>query len=160
MAQNEITYLRVKARQFRMLAQAYRTKLSAKLVEIADQLDARAQRLERTGGEPVSACEEEQLQEQVADALRLATDRAEAGDGQIAAKLIEFAAEVQVKCDRLTLHAATRLGYGAERARQFRLQAEEARTVAEATKNASAREMLRLTAESCERMAASLERYP
>jgi hypothetical protein len=29
MAQNEITHLRMKARQFRMLAEAYQTKISA-----------------------------------------------------------------------------------------------------------------------------------
>jgi hypothetical protein len=158
MAQNEIAHLHAKAQQFRMLAQTYQTKISARLVEIAAELEARARMLERGGSEPMPLLEEVQLQEQVNEALRLANDRAEAGDGRIAAKLIEFAAEMQVKCDQLDLPTAERLGRAAQRARQFRLQAEEGRTIAEATKNAVAREMLILGAESCELMAASLER--
>ena len=103
---------------------------------------------------------EARLQEQVTEALRLANDYAEAGNGQIAAKLIEFAADVQMKRDRLSPLGAERLGHAAQRVRQFRLQAEEVRTVAEATRNVPAREMLMLAAESCERIAASLERNP
>jgi len=55
MAQNEITYFRVKARQFRILAQAYQMKISEKLVEIADELEAHARKLERGESEGSAA---------------------------------------------------------------------------------------------------------
>ncbi len=38
----EIRYLRQKARQFRELARAYPTEISPKLIEIAEELEARA----------------------------------------------------------------------------------------------------------------------
>jgi hypothetical protein len=43
----EIRYLRDKAKQFRELAMTYRTEISGKLMEIADDLDARANHLEK-----------------------------------------------------------------------------------------------------------------
>jgi hypothetical protein len=62
---------------------------------------------------------EARLQEQVTEALRLANDYAEAGNGQIAAKLIEFAADVQMKRDRLSPLGAERLGHAAQASASF-----------------------------------------
>jgi hypothetical protein len=45
----EIRYLREKAIQFRELARTYKTEISPKLLEIADDLEARAAQLERRG---------------------------------------------------------------------------------------------------------------
>jgi hypothetical protein len=163
-AQDEIEYLRAKARQFRTLADTYETGLSSKLREIAGQLEAHAcnleQRRELEAGGLRRASEEARLREQVSNALRLAKCRAEIGEGQIAAKLIEFAAELQVKCESLSSPANERRGRAARRAREFRLRAEEARTLAEGTNDGSAKAMLIISAESCERIATSLERYP
>lgn len=44
--EEEIRYLRQKARQFRELASAYPTEISPKLCEIAEELEARATALE------------------------------------------------------------------------------------------------------------------
>ena len=44
---SEIRYLREKARQFRELAQIYKGEVSSKLLEIAEELDARADALEK-----------------------------------------------------------------------------------------------------------------
>jgi hypothetical protein len=44
---SEITYLREKAKQFRVLAKTYDNELSPKLLEIARELDERADALER-----------------------------------------------------------------------------------------------------------------
>jgi hypothetical protein len=46
---DEIRYLREKAKQFRELARTYRNDISAKLVEIACDLEDRAEALERRG---------------------------------------------------------------------------------------------------------------
>ena len=43
---SEIRYLREKARQFRVLAKTYDSDVSPKLLEIARELDARADALE------------------------------------------------------------------------------------------------------------------
>lgn len=43
---DEIRYLRQKARQFRELAGTYQTELSPRLIEIAAELELRAQALE------------------------------------------------------------------------------------------------------------------
>ena len=42
----EISYLREKAQQFRVLAKTYNSEVSPKLIEIAKELDARANALE------------------------------------------------------------------------------------------------------------------
>jgi hypothetical protein len=44
---DEIRYLREKASQFRQLAKTYKTEVSAKLNEIAQDLEARADALEK-----------------------------------------------------------------------------------------------------------------
>jgi hypothetical protein len=44
---SEIRYLREKAGQFRELAQTYKGEVSSKLLEIAEELDARADALEK-----------------------------------------------------------------------------------------------------------------
>jgi hypothetical protein len=44
---SEIRYLREKAQQFRVLAQTYDNEIAPKLLEIAKELDARANALER-----------------------------------------------------------------------------------------------------------------
>ena len=43
----EIRYLRDKAKQFRDIATAHKTEISPKLIEIAEELEARADALER-----------------------------------------------------------------------------------------------------------------
>ena len=47
----EIRYLREKAQQFRVLAKTYDNDVSPKLLEIARELDARADALERRAHE-------------------------------------------------------------------------------------------------------------
>jgi hypothetical protein len=47
---DEIRYLREKANQFRELARTYRNDISAKLIEIATDLESRAQALENGRG--------------------------------------------------------------------------------------------------------------
>jgi len=44
---SEITYLREKAQQFRVLAKTYGSEVSPSLLEIARELDARADALEK-----------------------------------------------------------------------------------------------------------------
>ena len=44
---SEIRYLREKAKQFRVLAKTYDNEVSPKLLEVARELDARADALER-----------------------------------------------------------------------------------------------------------------
>jgi hypothetical protein len=44
---DEIRYLREKAKQFRELARTYRNDISTKLIEIAHDLEHRAEALER-----------------------------------------------------------------------------------------------------------------
>ena len=43
----EIRYLRDKAMQFRTLARTYKTEISPQLVKIAEELESRADKLER-----------------------------------------------------------------------------------------------------------------
>jgi len=52
---DEARYLRQKARQFRELARTYKTEISGKLLEIAQDLEARAENLEKGGRKPASA---------------------------------------------------------------------------------------------------------
>jgi hypothetical protein len=44
---DEARYLRLKAKQFRELARTYKTEISGKLLEIARDLDTRAENLEK-----------------------------------------------------------------------------------------------------------------
>lgn len=44
---DEARYLRLKAKQFRELARTYKTEISGKLLEIAQDLDTRAENLEK-----------------------------------------------------------------------------------------------------------------
>jgi hypothetical protein len=46
---SEVRYLREKAKQFRQLGTDNKTELSARLLEIAAELDARADQLEKSG---------------------------------------------------------------------------------------------------------------
>jgi hypothetical protein len=52
---DEARYLRQKAKQFRELAKTYKTEISGKLLEIAQDLEARAESLEKGVGRPASA---------------------------------------------------------------------------------------------------------
>jgi hypothetical protein len=52
---DEARYLRQKAKQFRELAKTYKTEISGKLLEIAQDLEARAENLEKGVGRPASA---------------------------------------------------------------------------------------------------------
>ena len=55
---DEARYLRQKAKQFRDLARTYRTEISGKLVEIAQDLELRADNLERGERQPASSLEQ------------------------------------------------------------------------------------------------------
>src|SRR6185437_10140912 len=52
---DEARYLRQKAKQFRELARTYKTEISGKLLEIAQDLEARADHLEKDGGKAAAA---------------------------------------------------------------------------------------------------------
>lgn len=52
---DEARYLRQKAKQFRELAKTYKTEISGKLLEIAQDLEARAESLDTGGRKPASA---------------------------------------------------------------------------------------------------------
>jgi hypothetical protein len=52
---DEARYLRQKAKQFRDLAQAYKTEISGKLLEIARDLEGRADSLEKDTRKSASA---------------------------------------------------------------------------------------------------------
>jgi hypothetical protein len=52
---DEARYLQEKARQFRELAETYKTEISGKLIEIAKDLEARAAEIEKKRGRPLSA---------------------------------------------------------------------------------------------------------
>lgn len=47
---HEVAYLREKAKRFRKLASEYQSHISAKLLEIAEELEKYADELERRGG--------------------------------------------------------------------------------------------------------------
>lgn len=148
----DVTYLRAKAHQFRSLAETYDADISPRLLELAKELEARARTLEREA----ATGEAKQLRRQVADALRQAVARAGAGDGLIAAKLVEFAAELQIRAEKLTEQRQLWINQDARRIGQLWLQADETRAIADATENMAARDTLLVAAQSCERMAISL----
>src|SRR6266851_2082557 len=52
---DEARYLRQKAKQFRDLARTYKTDISAKLLEIAEDLETRAETLEKGASKPAAA---------------------------------------------------------------------------------------------------------
>jgi hypothetical protein len=52
---DEARYLRQKAKQFRELARTYKTEISGKLLEIAQDLEARADHLEKGSGKAAAA---------------------------------------------------------------------------------------------------------
>ncbi|HEX9488751.1 MAG TPA: hypothetical protein VF930_00615 [Stellaceae bacterium] len=52
---DEARYLRQKAKQFRDLARTYKTEISGKLLEIAQDLDTRAENLEKGGRKAASS---------------------------------------------------------------------------------------------------------
>jgi hypothetical protein len=54
---DEARYLRQKAKQFRELARDYKTEISAKLLEIAQDLETRAEHLEKGRSKPAAAAE-------------------------------------------------------------------------------------------------------
>ena len=52
---DEARYLRQKAKQFRELARTYKTEISGKLMEIAQDLESRAEQLEKGGSKAAAA---------------------------------------------------------------------------------------------------------
>lgn len=52
---DEARYLRQKAKQFRELARTYKTEISGKLLEIAQDLEMRADHLDKGAAKPAAA---------------------------------------------------------------------------------------------------------
>jgi hypothetical protein len=55
---DEARYLRQKAKQFRELAKTYKTEISGKLLEIAQDLETRAEHLDKGATKPAAAHEQ------------------------------------------------------------------------------------------------------
>ncbi len=97
------------------------------------------------------------LREQAERLIRLATARAEAGENRIAQKLAEVAAEIELKARHLQGPLARQAEADLRQAEALRVRAEELYVVAAALNNTEARDGLLRAAQSCERIAASLE---
>ena len=99
----------------------------------------------------------ERLRGQAEELLLLATARAEAGHGPITEKLTEVAAELETKARRLT-DGVSDPAETEPQVQEFRLRAEELYAIAASLTNRDAQEGLLRAAQSCERIASSLER--
>jgi hypothetical protein len=153
--------MREKARQFRSIAASSEGGLSAKLFEVADELEAYAKKLEGTAAgfaarPRVEAAQ--RLQKQAADLLRQAVARADAGDWIATTKLVEFAAEIQTGADNLHANPKVMTSERLRRIQQLRLRAEETRTIADSLSTSASKTTMIHAAETYERAAASLER--
>lgn len=99
----------------------------------------------------------ERLHDEAEELLSLASARAEAGHSPIAEKLTQVAAELETKSRRLKGSAIDPTSAEVN-AQEFRLRAEELYAIAASLRNLVAQEGLLRAAESCERIADSLEK--